>query len=82
MSLITHEIPDLQHRGVHVVMNMVASEKEVAEKIVESRMLEILMALSILQDPERKQTKDAALQTLEYGVEHGLIKPNKATHKA
>ena len=38
---MVHEAPDIQHRGVHIIMNMVESDKEVAQRIVESNMFEV-----------------------------------------
>ena len=40
-SLMVHEVPDIQHRGVHIIMNMVEADKEVAQRIVESNMFEV-----------------------------------------
>ena len=38
---MVHEVPDIQHRGVHIIMNLVETDKEVAQRIVESNMFEV-----------------------------------------
>ena len=38
---MVHELPDIQHRGVHIVMNMVEADKEIAQRILESNMFEV-----------------------------------------
>ena len=38
---MVHEAPDIQHRGVHIIMNMVETDTEVAQRIVESNMFEV-----------------------------------------
>ena len=76
-GLLEHDTPGIQHRGVHIIHNLVDSDKDIAKRIIESPMLELLMALTIMEDPARTAAKDAAAETLERAVEHGLIKPNK-----
>ena len=72
-----HQLPDIQHRAVHILMNMVAADKEIAQAIVESTMMEILMALSMLEEPDRQGARQCAQKALESAVEWELIKPNK-----
>ena len=47
-SLLVHDVPDIQHRGVHIVMNMVEADKEIAQRIVESNMFEVTSFYSFL----------------------------------
>uniref|UniRef100_A0A669EYU2 Unc-45 myosin chaperone A n=1 Tax=Oreochromis niloticus TaxID=8128 RepID=A0A669EYU2_ORENI len=45
-ALLLSEIPDLRHRGVVIVQNMILAEKSLAEKLIESEALEILSVLA------------------------------------
>jgi predicted RNA-binding protein YlxR (DUF448 family) len=66
-------VPDLQYRGVYVLANLMAAEKSIAQRLVESTALEVLMAVSRLDDPERQQAQQAAKRALASAVEWGLI---------
>ncbi|XP_076344799.1 unc-45 myosin chaperone isoform X2 [Tachypleus tridentatus] len=44
-KLVASEDKDLQHRGVCIVHNMILADQELAEKIVETNLLEVLMAI-------------------------------------
>ena len=74
LSVVVSEIPDIQHRGCHLVRNMVWSHKEVAEKVLEGQMLEVMMALAIIQDPVKQKAKECAEAVLESAEEHGIVK--------
>ena len=65
-----------------MISNMIASSKEVAQKVIEGRLLEILMALSILEDPERQAAQQCATEALGYAVKWELIKPTPQMIKA
>ena len=54
-----------------------SASKEIAEKIVASQMLEVLMVLSRLEDEEKSEIKRLAASALDKAVEWELIKPNK-----
>ncbi|XP_041361777.1 protein unc-45 homolog B-like [Gigantopelta aegis] len=78
-ALAVNENRELQHRGCHILMNLMASDKEIAEKIVNSEMLEVLMAITKIEDPDRQLAKKCAEQALETAVEFELIKPRTET---
>ena len=73
------ENTEIQHRGCHILMDMVASEKEIAETIIQSEMLEVLMAVTKLTEPERENARKCAERALETAVELDLIKPRAET---
>ncbi|XP_043202038.1 protein unc-45 homolog B-like isoform X2 [Amphibalanus amphitrite] len=64
-------------RGVACTLNMLSADKEVAEKIVETDITEILMALTKLppETDTRKKIIDYAEKCLAKAAEHKLIKP-------
>lgn len=47
---VVSELPDIQHRACHIVMNIVTADKSLANLVVESPMLEILIAVSKQKD--------------------------------
>ncbi|XP_005094603.1 protein unc-45 homolog B isoform X2 [Aplysia californica] len=71
------ELPDIQHRACHVVMNLVLAGEDTARLVVESPLLEILMAVSKDTDPQAESAKKAADAALAKAVEYGLIKENQ-----
>ena len=51
------------------------ASKDIAAQIIASAMLEVLMALSKLDDPKKADIKEIVEKTLEKAVEWELIKP-------
>lgn len=72
--LAAHDNPQIQHRAIFILFNMMAADKELAERLVNSSMLEVLMAVSKLNDPERKAASDLAEQALRKAEEWSLVK--------
>ncbi|XP_053128386.1 protein unc-45 homolog A [Hemicordylus capensis] len=73
-ALLLSPSSELQHRGAVVVRNMVAADKELAEKLMESETLEILSVLARLKD--QPSVAQAAKECLAQAVAYGLIKPS------
>ena len=40
-NLAAHPKPDIQHRGVHTIMNLISADKDIAARLIESTMLEV-----------------------------------------
>lgn len=62
--LLANPNADIQHRGVVIVANMIQSTKEVATKIIDTDIMEILMALTksdLVQNPKVKEIAASAL---------------------
>lgn len=62
--LLANPDEELQHRGVVLISNMVKSTKEVAEKLIDTDVMEILMALTkseIVTNPRIKEVASGAL---------------------
>lgn len=72
--LLASKLVSIQYRGVCIVANIITAGKEVADKLMESNLLEILMALRLLPDEDNSRKKineviDDALKTCEsYGI--------------
>ncbi|KAE8752791.1 hypothetical protein FOCC_FOCC000529 [Frankliniella occidentalis] len=72
-SLLGNPDTGLQYRGVYIVNNLMQSCKEVAEKLISTDIMEILMALSLLEDGDEK-VKKYALEALKSAEQWKLIK--------
>nr|XP_046243169.1 protein unc-45 homolog B isoform X2 [Scatophagus argus] len=75
--LCLHDNPNVQHRGVVIIFNMFNSgDSELAKKLIESEMLEILSVIGKAEDnPKRQEAIDAARTCLLKAMDLGLIKP-------
>ncbi|XP_048837352.1 protein unc-45 homolog B [Brienomyrus brachyistius] len=74
--LCLHDNPEIQHRGIVTVYNIMGADDELAKKLVESEMLEILTVISKQEDnPTRQAVIDTARTCLTKAMDLGLIKP-------
>ncbi|XP_068167149.1 protein unc-45 homolog B isoform X2 [Antennarius striatus] len=75
--LCLHDNPRVQHRGLVLVYNMLDSEdSDLAKKLIESEILEILSVIGKAEDnPQRQEAVDVARACLVKAMELGLIKP-------
>ncbi|EMP36061.1 Protein unc-45 like protein A [Chelonia mydas] len=73
-ALLLSPNEELQHRGAVIVLNMMAG-REIAAKLMESEMLEILSVLA-KEERDKPRVAQAAKECLARAVACGLIKPN------
>ncbi|XP_066492678.1 protein unc-45 homolog B [Tiliqua scincoides] len=74
--LCLHDRLDVQHRGLVIVHNLIHAEQELAKKLVESEMLEILTIIGKqADDPKRQNILNVARECLVKCMDYGLIKP-------
>uniref|UniRef100_A0A6Q2Y5P1 Protein unc-45 homolog B n=1 Tax=Esox lucius TaxID=8010 RepID=A0A6Q2Y5P1_ESOLU len=75
--LILHDQPQIQHRGLVIVYNMLNSDdNELAKKLIESEILEILSVIGKgMNNPKRQIVIDVARTCLTKAMDLGLIKP-------
>nr|XP_033778843.1 protein unc-45 homolog B [Geotrypetes seraphini] len=67
---------EIQHRGLVIAHNLVSADKELAKKLVECEMLEILTVTGKQKDDKKKQhIIDVAQDALIKCIDYGLIKP-------
>lgn len=59
-TLIANPSPQVQHRGVVIILNMINSSDEVAEKIFDTDIMQLLMGLTQLPDDSRAKARDVA----------------------
>lgn len=65
---------EIQYRGTYILYNIVKGDKDIATKIFETDVLEILMALTKLEGPEQMRTKDLAQKCLTEAEELRVIR--------
>ncbi|XP_060928005.1 protein unc-45 homolog B [Limanda limanda] len=75
--LCLHTNPKVQHRGLVIVFNMLSSDNnELAKKLMESELLEILTVIGKAEDnPKRQEPIDVARTCLVKAMDLSLIKP-------
>uniref|UniRef100_I3KB94 Unc-45 myosin chaperone A n=1 Tax=Oreochromis niloticus TaxID=8128 RepID=I3KB94_ORENI len=73
-ALLLSEIPDLRHRGVVIVQNMILAEKSLAEKLIESEALEILSVLAKGGEGTPDAVSKIAQNCLDKAMEYGIIR--------
>ncbi|KAG1972085.1 protein unc-45 homolog B [Pimephales promelas] len=74
--LCLHDNPDIQHRGLVTVFNMLDADDELAKKLIESELLEILTYVAKLEDnPKKQDAINAARACLSRAMDQGLVKP-------
>lgn len=77
--LLANPNKEVQYRGTYIVYNIISEDKDIAAKIFETDIMEILMALTKLDDPEQERTKENAQKCLNAAEEMGVIrKPDEA----
>lgn len=73
-QLLANPSTDIQHRGVVIISNMMHSSKEVAEKLIATDIMEILLALSTLPGDDKVKIREYATEALKAAEEWKLIK--------
>ncbi|CAK1590397.1 unnamed protein product [Parnassius mnemosyne] len=77
--LLANPNKEIQYRGSYMLYNIISGDKDIAARIFETDVMEILMALSKLEDPEQKKTKELAQKCLEAAESMGVIrKPDQS----
>ena len=76
-SLCASERMDIRTRGVHIVMSLVESSKDNATAVVETNLLEILMAFAKDETSAMNGGQSRAESAFQRAAELGLIKPAK-----
>jgi hypothetical protein len=59
------------------MINLIDLGKESSEKLLEGQMLEILMAVSVLNEPERQRAKKLCDEALKKAEKYGIVKKTK-----
>uniref|UniRef100_A0A1B0DPD5 Protein unc-45 homolog B n=1 Tax=Phlebotomus papatasi TaxID=29031 RepID=A0A1B0DPD5_PHLPP len=70
---IANPSPQVQHRGVVTILNMINSGRDTAQKIFDTDIMELLMGLSQLPDDSRAKAREVAMQCLKAAEKYELI---------
>ncbi|KAM9218497.1 protein unc-45 homolog B isoform 2-T2 [Leptosomus discolor] len=74
--LCLHDNMEVQHRGLVIAFNLINADKELAKKLVETELLEILTYIGKKEDdPKQQHIINAARDCLTRCMDYGLIKP-------
>ncbi|KAG6461445.1 hypothetical protein O3G_MSEX012640 [Manduca sexta] len=72
--LLANPNDEIQYRGVYMLYNIINGDKDIAAKIFETDVMEILMALSKLEETPKKRIVDFAQKCLDAAEEMGVIR--------
>ncbi|XP_075417521.1 protein unc-45 homolog B [Tenrec ecaudatus] len=74
--LCLHDRLSVQHRGLVIVYNLLAADAELAKKLVESELLEILTIVGKMEpDKQKEEVIQVARECLIKCMDYGFIKP-------
>lgn len=73
-QILAHPETDIQHRAAVIVGNVISCDKELAEKIIETDIMEILMAFTLLDDPAKAVVSKVAREALDAAKKLNIIK--------
>lgn len=76
-TLIANPSPAVQHRGTIIILNMINSKEETAEKILDTDIMQLLMGLTQLPDESRAKARKVAQDCLNAAEKRRLIIKNE-----
>lgn len=77
-GLAAHKDEALQHRGICILYNLVHSKREIAEKVVESKVLEVLLAVTQVEGTASSdRVRKLAQETLGKAEQWKLIEKSQ-----
>ncbi|XP_053617527.1 protein unc-45 homolog B [Plodia interpunctella] len=72
--LLANPDKEIQYRGSYMLYNIISGDKDIAFKIFETDVMEILMALTKLEEAEQARTKELAQKCLDAAEKMGVIR--------
>lgn len=76
-TLIANPSPEVQHRGMVIILNMINSGEKTAQKLFETDIMELIMGLSKLPDDTRVKGRELAVQCLKAAEQYKIIEKNE-----
>ena len=76
-TLIANPSPAVQHRGIVVILNIIKAKKEMAERIFNTDILQMLFGVTQLNDETRAKAIETAHLCLKVAEEYRLIEERK-----
>lgn len=75
-TLIANPSAEVQHRGMVIILNMIKSGEQVAQRIFETDIMELIMGLSKLPDDSRSKARELAVHCLKAAEKYNIIEKN------
>ncbi|XP_063540914.1 protein unc-45 homolog B [Cydia strobilella] len=72
--LLANPISEIQYRGTYIVLNIINGDRDIAARIFETEVMEILMALTKIENPEQTRIKEYAQKCLDAAEKLGVIR--------
>lgn len=72
-TLVANPSAAVQHRGTIVILNMINASKDIAKRLFDTDLLELLMGLTLLPDATREKARDVANECLRAAERQKLI---------
>lgn len=72
-TLIANPSPDVQHRGVVIILNMINAGEHIAKRLFETDIMELLNGLSQLPDDTRAKAREVAANCLRAAEKYQII---------
>lgn len=76
-TLIANPSPEVQYRGMVIVLNIINASKALAEKICDTELLRMIFGATQLNDEKRAKAIETAHKILKVAEENRLIEENK-----
>ncbi|KAL1401172.1 hypothetical protein pipiens_000145, partial [Culex pipiens pipiens] len=76
-TLIANPCPEVQYRGMIIVLNVISANKTLAEKICDTELLRMIYGATQLNDEKRAKAIETAHKILKVAEENRLIEENK-----
>ncbi|KAL9698525.1 hypothetical protein quinque_001966 [Culex quinquefasciatus] len=76
-TLIANPCPEVQYRGMVIVLNVISANKTLAERICDTELLRMIYGATQLNDEKRAKAIETAHKILKVAEENRLIEENK-----
>lgn len=73
-TLIANPSPQVQHRGLVIVINVIRASSELAEKLLSTDVIDLLNGLAQLPDESRAKAREVAAECLKEAEKLNLVK--------
>lgn len=81
-ALVANPSPEVQHRGIVIILNIINANKELAEKILATDIMELLMGLSQFPDDARAKARETAQKCLVAAQQYKIIEKSESDPEA
>ncbi|XP_055614210.1 protein unc-45 homolog B [Uranotaenia lowii] len=76
-TMVANPSPEVQYRGLIIILNVIKTSKTLAEKLFDTDMLQLLFGVTQLNDEKRAKAIETAEKCLKVAEEYRVIEENK-----